>query len=106
VSAEHEQAAARDRREVLDEARATCLQALYYVSVVNDLVADVDRWAAAFEEPLYDFDRIGDAGAKAPGARYVDDTLFGKILHVMPEDRPVGESAMPRAVGQQLARVV
>jgi len=56
-------------REVFDEARAFCAQALDDMAVVNDLVSNVDRGAKLRERLLDDVDGPDHAGAKAARLR-------------------------------------
>src|SRR5262249_31030674 len=55
--------------DFLDEDRALGAQLVHDVSVVDDLLADVDLAVADLEGPLDDVDRPDDAGAEAAQAR-------------------------------------
>ena len=52
---------------LVDEDRSLLAQSVDDVSVVDDLVADVDGGPESFERPLDDLDGAIDAGAEAAG---------------------------------------
>ena len=57
----------RDLIQLVDEHRTTGTQVLDHVSIVDDLVADVDRRAILLQGSLDDFDCSLHAGAEAAG---------------------------------------
>ena len=65
MGAEHSARAVRDLIEFIDENGATRAQILHHMTVVHNLVTDVDRRAILLQRALDDLNRPLDAGAKA-----------------------------------------
>ena len=74
VRTEDDPATGRHAREVVDEDRSLRFQLVYDVTVVDDLLADVDRSAVANERKLDDVDCARDASTETP--RVDDDYLL------------------------------
>ena len=55
--------------QFFDEDCSLGLQRIHDVSIVHDLVADIDRRTVFLERPLDDFDGPVDSGAKSAGGR-------------------------------------
>ena len=95
VRREHTDRAGRDLVLVVDEHRAEPLEPPDDVVVVDDLVADVDRWPVLGEQYLDDLDRTVDAGAE--GARSGQQHLLhGKTSATAPS-RPSARRASEAA---------
>src|SRR6266511_702581 len=67
MRAEHDDAARRNLRQLVDEDRAQAFEPVDDELVVHDLVAHVNRRAELLQRLLDDGDRAVDAGAKAAG---------------------------------------
>ncbi len=67
MRAEDRHAARRDLVDLVDEPRALGAQPLDDVTVVDDLVPDIDRRAVFLDRALDDLDRAFDSGAKPSG---------------------------------------
>jgi hypothetical protein len=66
MGAENRHGARRHILQGLDEARALRLERFDDMTIVNDLVAHVDRGAMLGQRPFHDVDRPNDPSAKSP----------------------------------------
>ena len=104
MRAEDGQRAGRDLAQVLDEARAFGLQRVHHVTIMDNLVAHIDRLAIFFERPFDDVDRPDDAGAKPPrlGKKDLHPLTFSPKLPAGPPKpgypKPVSPDEFPNAI--------
>src|SRR6266545_7704402 len=77
MRAEHDDAARRNLRQLVDEDRAQAFEPVDDELVVHDLVAHVDRRAELLQRLLDDGDRAVDAGAEA--TRIGENDVHGAV---------------------------